>query len=81
MCANSAAMNPPPDDDDPFGKRLHPHHRVAGVDAALGVDAVQAVDVQQPRSAAGGDDPRSAVTVTPVPVSRVIGPVNRACSR
>ena len=57
MCANSAAMNPPPDDDDPFGKRLHPHHRVARVDASLGVDAVQALDVQQPRSAAGSDDP------------------------
>ena len=39
-------------DDDPFGKRLHPHHRVAGVDASLGVDVVQAFDVQQPRSAA-----------------------------
>ena len=44
-------------DDDPFGKRLHPHHRVAGVDASLGVDVVQAFDVQQPRSAAGSDDP------------------------
>ena len=46
-----------PDDDHAFGQRRHPHDRVAGVDAAVGVDPVQPGYVQQPGPAAGGDDP------------------------
>lgn len=54
--ANSQATNPPPTIAIRFGRLVDPHHRVARVDAAGGVDAVEAVDVEQVGARAGRDD-------------------------
>ena len=81
MCANSAAMKPPPMMTTRFGSAS-----IRMTVSLVWTPRSGSTRSRPSTSSSRGRPPaamtqRSAVTVTPVPVSSVIGPVNRACSR
>ena len=81
MCANSAAMNPPPTMTTRSGS-----DSIRITVSLVWTPRSGSTRSRPSMSSSRGRPPaamthRSAVTVTPVPVSRLIGPVNRASWR